>query len=87
MEQKPLAWINQTIGGKRVYLVFLTLVQSLNSASGVFYAVILKELVDSAAKGDVDGFWRYVLYGVLLVTFQITIRAVNRWLMELSRES
>ncbi len=87
MEQKPLAWINQTIGSKRIYLVFLTLVQSLNSASGVFYAVILKELVDSAAKGDADGFWRYVLYGVLLVAFQITIRAVNRWLMELSRAS
>ncbi len=87
MEQKPLAWINRTIGSKRVYLVFLTLVQSLNSASGVFYAVILKELVDSAAKGDADGFWCYVIYGVLLVAFQITIRAVNRWLMELSRAS
>lgn len=61
------------------------LVQALNGASGVLYALFLRNIVDSATDHDRPLFWRNVVFTVLLVAAQIGIRAVIRWLNELSK--
>ena len=61
------------------------IVQALHGASGVLYALLLRGIVDHATAHDKSGFWLYVVYTVMLVLGQIGLRAIIRWLNELSR--
>ena len=61
--------------------------QALYGASGVLYALLLRGVVDAAAGGDRPGFWRYLICILLLAAAQLGLRAVIRWLSELSRAS
>ena len=70
---------------KKIYIPALMLVQAINGASGVLYALFLRKIVDSATEQDKKGFWLGVLYICILVAVQILIRALIRWLAELSR--
>ena len=70
---------------KKIYIPALMLVQALNGASGVLYALLLRNIVDSATKQDKNGFWLGVFYICALVASQILIRALIRWLNELSK--
>lgn len=79
------AWIWEITGRKKLYIALLTAVQALYGASGVFYALLLKGIVDSAAGGDSGGFWRYMALSVLLVCIQQALRAVFRYLSERCR--
>ena len=63
----------------------LMFVQALNGASGVVYAVFLRNIVDSATEGEKKEFWLYVGMLIALVCLQIVLRAVIRWLTELSK--
>ncbi len=54
---------------------------------GVAYALMLRGLVDSAVAGDAVGFWSWSGATALLVVAQLSLRAVARWLSELSRAS
>ena len=67
------------------WLFAVMLVQSLNGASGVLYALLLRNLVDSASAHNSTKFWTNVVLTVILVAAQIALRAVIRWLGELSR--
>ncbi|SFB68039.1 ABC transporter ATP-binding protein [Ruminococcus albus] len=62
-------------------------VQALLGASGVLYALLLRNIVDSATAHNKAGFWHYVLLTALLVLAQIGMRAVLRWLNELSKST
>ncbi len=61
--------------------------QAPNGASGVLYALLLRNIVDNATVHDKAGFWHYVVLTVLLVLSQIGMRAVIRWLNEFSRST
>ncbi|MBR1423310.1 MAG: ABC transporter ATP-binding protein [Ruminococcus sp.] len=80
-----LKWLYAVPGRKKLYIAALMLVQSLNGASGVLYALFLRNIVDSAAAHDKPSFWLNVMLIIVLVLCQITMHAVIRWLNELSR--
>ena len=82
-----IKWLYAIPGKKKLYILVLMIVQALHGASGVLYALLLRNIVDSAAAQNRDSFWLYVILTVLLVLGQITLRAVIRWLTELSKAS
>ncbi len=68
-------------------ILWLMIVQALHGGSGVLYALLLRNIVDNAVDGDRSGFKLNVLYIILLVLAQVAMRAIIRWLEELSRAS
>ena len=87
MKNNTLKWLYSVSGRKKWTILLLIIVQGLNGASGVLYALLLRDIVDSAADHDKLGFIKYVLLIVLLVIAQIVMRSILRWLEELSRAS
>ncbi|MBP0968830.1 MAG: ABC transporter ATP-binding protein [Oscillospiraceae bacterium] len=86
-ENKTIRWLYSVPGKKKLYIATLTAVQALNGASGVLYALLLREVVDAASAHVADGFRRYVIFLLALVCAQLAIRAVIRWLTELSKST
>lgn len=85
MKNNAIKWLYAVPEKKKLYILALMIVQALHGASGVLYALLLRNIVDNATAHDKGGFWFYVLLTVLLVLSQIVMRAVIRWLNELSR--
>ena len=86
-KDKTLHWLFLVPGRKKVYILFLILLQVLNGASGVLYALLLRNIVDSAVGKDTNAFVLNVCLVLLLVIAQLSMRAVIRFLNELSRAS
>ena len=82
-----IKWLYAVPKKKKLYILTLMLVQALLGGSGVLYALLLRNIVDNATAHDKAGFWHYVLLTVLLVLAQIGLRAVIRWLNELSKST
>ena len=85
MKLKPIRWLYDVTGRKKLNILWMILLQSVNGASGVLYALLLRNIVDSAMEGSKNSFISNALLLVLLVAAQITIRAVIRWLEEHTR--
>ncbi|MBR4628177.1 MAG: ABC transporter ATP-binding protein [Ruminococcus sp.] len=85
MKNNATKWLFDVPKKKKLYILLLSLIQAVYGASGVFYAILLRSLVDSATKHDSNAFWFYALAIMLLVLGQILLRAVIRWLNELSK--
>lgn len=85
MKHNAIKWLYAVPGRKKLCILALIIVQALNGGSGVLYALLLRSLVDAAAAGDRNGFFRYAALTALLVLGQIVLRAVLRWLNEYSR--
>lgn len=85
MKDNTIKWLFTVPKYKKIYIAMLMLVQALNGASGVLYALFLRNIVDSAAIHDEKKFWYFVICTIILVLFQILIRAIIRWLNELSK--
>lgn len=84
-KNNAVKWLYAVPGKKKLYILALMLVQSLNGASGVLYALFLRNIIDSATGHDKNGFWAGVILLCILVAAQIGIRALIRWLNEFSR--
>ena len=87
MNHSVLRWLWNVPGKKKLHILFLTVVQALHGASGVLYALLLRQIVDAAAGHDSRGFWRGIVLIVLLAAAQLALRAVIRRLSELSKAS
>ena len=87
MKQNTYKWLWSVTGKNKLSIGVLMLVQALHGGSGVLYALLLRNIVDNAADGNRNEFWLYVLLIMLLVLAQVAMRAVIRWLDELSRAS
>ena len=87
MRKSAVKWLYTVTGRKKWNILWLMIVQGLNGASGVLYALFLRGIVDSAVDSDRSGFRTYVILLVMLVLVQVGMRAVIRWLEELSRAS
>lgn len=87
MKQSARKWLYTVPGKKKWYVVALTLVQALLGGSGVLYALLLRGVVDGAAGGDKTAFWRYLILIIALSAAQLILRAVVRWLTELSKST
>ncbi|MCQ2417582.1 MAG: ABC transporter ATP-binding protein/permease [Oscillospiraceae bacterium] len=87
MKKNILKWLCAVIGRHGIKIVLLCMIQGLLGGSGVVYALLLKKGIDFAAAKDKNGFLIALLEVIALVLFQISLRAVSRWLEELSRSS
>ena len=87
MKNNAVKWLYSVTGRKKWNILWLMIIQALHGASGVLYALLLRNIVDNAVDGDKAGFKLYIVLIVLLVAAQIGMRAVIRWLEEYSRSS
>ena len=87
MKDRALRWLWTLPRNKKLYILALTIVQAVHGASGVVYALFLREIVDAAAGHDSSGFWHGMIRLILLAAFQLALRALIRWLTELSRST
>lgn len=80
-----LSWLQTVTGKKKIYILFLLLLQVLLGGSAVLYALLLRGMVDFAAAGNWDGFLRYAAGFAALTAAQIILRAIGRALDEWCR--
>ncbi|MBQ9894869.1 MAG: ABC transporter ATP-binding protein [Ruminococcus sp.] len=85
MKSNALKWISSSIRGKRYYIVLLTVLQAIHGGSGVIYALLMRNIVDSAVKKDNADFTLNVWLTIALIAGQIGLRAILRWLTELAK--
>ena len=78
-------WLWRVTGSKKVYVLLLTLVQALSGGLGVLYALLLRNIVDSAVGRDSGAFRHNVVLIAALVILQISLSALVRWLSELAK--
>lgn len=87
MKNNTLKWLSDVVGKHKINVLLLSLIQALLGGSGVVYALLLRNGIDSAAEKDRSGFVFALVSVVVLVLVQITLRAVVRWLEEHSRSA
>ena len=80
-----IRWLWHITGRKKGYVLVLTLIQGASGGLGVLYALLLRNIVDSAAGHDSGAFWHHVALIVALVVLQIGLSAIVRWLKELAK--
>ena len=84
-DKNTLRWLWKVPGGKKIHILLLIIVQMLHGGSGVLYALFLRNIVDSAVAGKKDEFVLNVVLITALVAAQLAMRAVIRYLNELSK--
>ena len=84
---RTLRWLWAVPGGKKVYILILTLVEGLSGLTGVVFALFLRNIVDAAVARSADGFRRWMLSIILLVLAQLALGALHRWISELARST
>ncbi len=87
MKTRAINWLSSVIGKKKIYIVFLLLLQAVLGAGSVFYALILRNIIDCASGKDSHGFVLFLAGIILLTALQILLRAVVRHTEELSRST
>lgn len=87
MKNNTLKWLSDVVGKHKINVLLLSLIQALLGGSGVVYALLLRNGIDSAAEKDRSGFVFALVSVVVLVLVQITLRAVVRWIEEHSRSA
>lgn len=87
MKSGSIRWLWDVSGRKKLYIAALSLLQMLLGASGVFYALLLRNIVDCAVAGDSAGFWRNTAFTVVLIAVQLILAALIRALNERCRAS
>ena len=84
-QDSAVRWLWRGTGKNKNYVLVLILIQGVSGGLGVLYALLLRNIVDSAVGQDSGGFWHYVLLIIALVLLQISLAAVIRWLQELAK--
>lgn len=82
-----LHFIWEVSGKYKMNIVFLLLIQGLLGISGVWYAMLLRNIIDEAVCKNRDGFVHFVVLLVILMLVQISLRAINRFLDEYTKSS
>ncbi|MBR3447923.1 MAG: ABC transporter ATP-binding protein [Oscillospiraceae bacterium] len=80
-----IKWLWQVTGKQKLYVALLMILNGAYGGSGVLYALLLRNIVDSATEKDSSGFFRNVLLIVSLVAAQITVYGLIYRLDELCR--
>lgn len=87
MKNNIIRWISEVIGKHKIKIILLSLIQAVLGGSGVIYALLLRNAIDTAARKDQTAFIVSLALVIALVVIQILLRAAVRWLEELSRSS
>lgn len=87
MKNNILKWLSDVVGKHKIKIAFLCIVQAVLGGGGVLYALLLRNGIDHAAEKDKSGFIISLISVIGLILFQISLRAIIRWLEELTRSS
>lgn len=82
---RTLKWLYAVPGGKKAYIAALAVLDGIDGAIGVVFALLMRNVVDAAVARDGNAFWRWMTAIVLLVVLMLAIRAVIRRMAELAR--
>ena len=78
MKNNAVKWLYSVTGKKKWNMLWLMIVNALHGGSGVLYALLLRNIVDSAVDGNRSSFKVNVLFIILLVLAQVAMRAIIR---------
>ena len=81
-DRAALKYILRVSGKAMIHIVTLLLVQVFLGISSVFYALLLRDIIDCAVSRDLEGMKRYIILLTLLILLQIGLRAFVRFLRE-----
>ena len=79
---KTQRWLTNAAGGEKRNICILTLLQAASGAMGVFYALGLRAIVDSAVAKDETRFIQSIVWIITLVLVQLIFHAGIRYLQE-----
>lgn len=79
---KTLRWLIGAASSEKRNICILTLLQAASGAMGVFYALGLRAIVDSAVAKDETKFIQSIVWIITLVLVQLVFHAVIRYLQE-----
>ena len=85
MRNHTIAWLWRTPGRKKGYVAALTAVQVLTGFLNVGFALLLRNVINSAVSRDQESFRYYALLLLILTAGSLLLHMVNRWLTELSK--
>ena len=83
--RKVIRWILDIPLGKKLLIVLLMTVQAVSGCTGVLFAMFMRNIVDSAAADDTEGFYRYSALIIALVIIQLLLRALLQILSEYTK--
>ena len=86
-KQSALKWLWKITGIKKIYVAFLIIIQIVLGINSVIYAVLLRDIIDSAVAKSMFDFKLYMAEIILLVLLNLALRAVLRFLEEYSRST
>jgi ATP-binding cassette subfamily B protein len=87
MKNSAIKWLYKVTGKHKISVAILLVIQAFLGISSVIFAMILKNIIDFATNQNRTGFFTYLAILIGLVAVQISLRAVVRYLEELSRSS
>ena len=83
--QSTLKWLYIISGKKKGYVLALTLIQAVTGGAGVLYALLLRNIVDSAVARNLIFFRQNVISLLILVVILLGVGVIVRWLSEQAR--
>lgn len=84
-DNHTLRWLCGKLRHHLWWVALLAIIQMLQGAVGVVFALALGNVVDAAAAGSREGFIRHLLTLCGLVILSISLRAINRYVEELAK--
>ncbi len=83
--KSTLKWLYTVSGNEKGYVLALTLIQTVTGGAGVLYALLMRNIVDSAAAKDLISFRQNVICLAALIMILLAVSAAARKLGELAR--
>ena len=85
MKNRTLKWLSAVPARLKLLVAGLTVLDALHGATGVYFALLSRNVVDAAVARDAAGFRRWMIAIILLVVLQLTLRALVRRLNEVGK--
>lgn len=82
---KTIKWIGQAMGGRKWLIALLCVIQSALAISGIVFALLMRRAIDCAVAGQMMPFYQSVIGIAILITMQIAMRALNRFVEDDTR--
>ena len=84
-DKKTASWLLQTVGTYKSYILLLVLLQAIVNGGAICYALIMKQMVDSAVVQNQTDFVNGLITFALLMLSLMCIRIVLRQIEESAR--
>lgn len=86
-QSSSIKWLAKVVGKQKISIILLTLMQTVLGISSVIFAMLLQNIIDSAAAQNQARLLSFLIMLVALLVTQIILRAFIRWKEEKSRSS